>query len=394
LLLLSSLLLLTSLSGCAGLGPRKAEGTCGPPEFPYRQGWLGGDAAYSIPLTATRSIWLFGDSFVGLPEQQSRLGSSFVHNSIAVSECRSGSPWRIEYFWGRGAAGDAPHAFLHSGVDSPFWWLFDGFVHDGVLYIGLLVVEESEPRGPLNLPFRYGGMKLARITNPEEDPRDWQADVLPLSSDETALPGSTMVVHGEHLYLFTFLDQDATRYPRILARLPLAAFDVAPIDLTSRLEYLAADGRWKPGLDASDAKVLMADNASEMSVRFHSELGLWLAIYSYPDIAPGFPTTPPSDRIYLRSASRPEGPWSDPVPIYRMPELADDYPPGRDPNTICYAAKEHPQLAAEGELLITYVCNLFTPDGEDPMKTLRRLLERMDLYRPQVVSIPLEEVLP
>jgi hypothetical protein len=28
------------------------------------------------------------------------------------------------------------------------------------------------------------------------------------------------------------------------------------------------------------------------------------------------------------------------------------------------------------------------------MKTLRRLLERMDLYRPQVVSIPLEEVLP
>src|SRR5262245_33415350 len=55
------------------------------PSFPYQQGWLGGDGAYSVPLGPSRTLWLFGDTFVGGPEQRDRAGAQFVHNSIALS---------------------------------------------------------------------------------------------------------------------------------------------------------------------------------------------------------------------------------------------------------------------------------------------------------------------
>lgn len=384
--------LLCLLAGCASLAPRPPEVRCGPPEFPYEDGWLGGDAAYSVALEPGRSVWLFGDTFVGEPGAGTRVGSHFVHNSVAISECVNGD-WEIDYYWTPARNGEGPRAFLEpEGLEGQrYWWLFDGFVHGGALYIGLLIVEPSEPRGPLGLPFRYAGMHLARIANPGAEPDEWQANVLPLSTDPNALPGSAMVVEGDYVYLFTFLDRDATGYPRTLARLPLAALD-APSDLTRRLEYLAQDGRWKAGHHATDARILMDDDASEMSVRFHPEIGRWIAVYSFPDVQEATADAAPSDRVQLRTAPRPEGPWSAPVTIYRVPELGTDPTVDRDPNTFCYAAKEHPRYAREGEIVVTYVCNLFTRSGEEPYAILQRLLERMDLYRPQVVTLPFPDV--
>ena len=35
------------------------------PSFPFQDGWLGADAAYSIPLPDGRSVWIFGDTLYG-----------------------------------------------------------------------------------------------------------------------------------------------------------------------------------------------------------------------------------------------------------------------------------------------------------------------------------------
>jgi hypothetical protein len=58
-----------------------------------------------------------------------------------------------------------------------------------------------------------------------------------------------------------------------------------------------------------------------------------------------------SAKIIMRTAERPEGPWSDPEIIYRAPE------PSWDKTYFCYAAKGHPELSAPDELLVSYVCN-------------------------------------
>lgn len=376
------------LMGCAGLPVAESGSAPCWPAFPYRDGWLGGDAAYSIPLSDSETVWLFGDTFVGKPGQADRQGSAFVHNSVAVSRCHAGGRWEIDYAWGHAPDG-TPHAFLERPVPETWWWLFDGFLHDGKLYLGLLEVERIPPSGPLAMPFGFTGVQLARISNPRDEPEDWKAEEVALSSEPGALPAGAMVVHGAHVYFFTFLQRADGGYPRALARLPLRALDAGARDVSADLEYLARDGSWKRGLDPDDVHVLMDDAATEMSVRFHPGLGRWLALYNYPDLSGTFPETPPSDAIWLRTAERLEGPWSERSLLFRIPELDSAYTGGHDPNTGCYAAKEHPQFSSGERLTITYVCNLFTGRGQDPNEILRRLIVDMGLYRPIPVGVNL-----
>ncbi|MCH2185927.1 DUF4185 domain-containing protein, partial [Myxococcota bacterium] len=92
----------------------------------------------------------------------------------------------------------------------------------------------------------------------------------------------------------------------------------------------------------------------------------------------------PSGEIYLRSAPKPEGPWSSRLPLARIPE----WTPQTDPDLACYAAKEHPAFAAERRLVITYVCNLFAVAETNPLAILERLQREMGLYRPRVLDVP------
>ena len=368
-----------ALAACAGpLAPARPgeapPSTCWP-TFPYQQGWLGGDGAYSVPLSGGRSLWLFGDTFVGAPGQADRAGAAFIHNSIGVSECGAHGRFQIQYHWGRAADG-APQDFLLRDGEG-WWWLFGGFLHQGALYIGLLEVEHAPARGALNLPFAFTGTALARVRDPSGDPRGWQVEVLPLTRGGRALPLATLVPHGDHLYLFGFVEAGAGKLPRMLARLPLAR--LASGDLAGGLETLTRDGSWQPGFAPDNARIVMDDNATEMSVRHDPAQDRWIAVYNYPDVQGTFPKVPPSDAVYARSAPRLEGPWSERELIFRIPEL--DSERGGDPHTGCYAAKEQPQFSLPGSLTFTYVCNLFGGDGEEPYAILERLQRQMDLYR-------------
>lgn len=365
------------------------------PQFPYREGWLGGDGAYSVPLADGRSLWLFGDTFVGSPGRSDRTGSSFIHNSVGRSTCHADGRFEIEYFWGRGADG-APRALLDRARLDPdagagWWWLQGGFVHAGRFYVGLLEVERSPPHGALGISFQITGTALAVIDDPAADPRTWRPRVLPLSQDADGFPLAALVVHGEHLYLFGFLDRDDARRPRILSRLPLASLDTATPDLPGAIETLGRDGRWLAGLDPTTAQIVMDDSATEMSVAFHAPIGKWLALYNYPEVGTAFPKTRPSDAVYVRTAAALEGPWSPPRLAFRIPELA---PGAGDPNIGCYAAKEQPQFSRPGSATFTYVCNLFSGPGEDPFGVLRRLQRQMQLYRPIPATVSLPESAP
>jgi len=385
-------LLVGACAGTGTLGPGGEAASCWP-AFPYRDGWLGGDAAYSVVLSESETLWLFGDSFVGKPGQSDRQGSSFIHNSVGVSRCQPGGQWEIQYAWGESPDGK-PHAFLERPLPDTWWWLFDGFVHDGRLYLGLLEVERAPPSGPLGMPFKFTGVQLGRIANPHDDVKDWRMEEVSLSSEPGALPAAAMLVHGPHVYLFSFLARSDGSFPRGLARLPLAALDGSPDDLSGALEYLARDGSWKRGLDPADSLVLMDDTATEMSVRFHPGVGRWLALYNYPDVGAEFPRVAPSDAVWIRTAERLEGPWSERQLLFRIPELSPDYAGGHDPNTGCYAAKEYPRPGSDRRVTFTYVCNLFTGPGQDPNAILGRLLLDMGLYRPIPVAVDLPVEMP
>ena len=381
-------LALTAPLSCAplGLAPRTGQVACWP-LFPYVEGWLGADGAYSLPLSGGQSLWLFGDTFVGIPGQADRTGAQFINNSVAVSDCDSGERFAIRYFWGRSADGSA-RAFFHR-EGRGWWWPLGAFRHAERLYVGLLEVQAARPAGPLGVNFRLTGTSLARIETRGDDPTAWRIEVLPLSKGRNAFPLSALVVHASHLYLFAFLGREDGHSPRILTRLPLASLEGASANPGAALETLAADGRWLPGLRAEDARILMDDDATEMTVHFHASLGRWLALYSFPELSGDFPATRPSDAVWARTAEALEGPWSERRLVFRVPELAEGPLASGDPNTGCYGAKEQPQFARPGSLTFTYVCNLFSGPSPQPLAILERLLREMDLYRPVAVTVTL-----
>ncbi len=396
-----SLFLALGVVACVGpeRAARRAPLPC-TPHFAYAGGWLGGDAAYSVPLGdgheagERRTLWLFGDSFVGAPDAADRIGAALVHNSIGISRCGPAG-FEIAYAWGRGDAGTPAAFFEHpraaEGEAAPYWWLFDGFRLDGALYIGLLELTPAEPRGPLALPFETTGMHLARIENPSAAPEDWRVTFATLSRSSAAFPAAAIEVHAGAVYFFTFTPLVDGRQHRVLTRLQAEAFARWDGDLSDEFETLGADGAWRAGFAPGDARIVMDDNATEMSVDRDDHAAphsRWRAVYGAPiqiepldaEVAPAA-----SSSIYLRTAERLEGPWSERTEIYRIPELTRPSERG----TICYAAKNHAAFAPPDGLFVTYVCNLHAPHGEDPYAALERLQRNMRLYRPIGVALPL-----
>jgi hypothetical protein len=333
------------------------------PSFPYDDGWLGGDAAYSIRLSDTKSVWLFGDSFVGNPGQKTRSGSKMVSNTIAVSSCANGS-WRVRYYWRiRGAK--APQPFFTSGVERFHYWPLDGFYLNGTLYVALAKIVDLPKGGPFG--FEMIGVTLAKVTDPLDVPVHWTVEYLELSDSAVAFPGVTTIVSGDYVYLYTVLDDAQHKsHPMSLARIAIAQLG-RPRD---SIEYLTNDGTWKAGSGSKNARIIIDRGATEMSIRFHASINRWVAVQNGPQ--------PFSREIVIREAPTLEGPWSEPKPVYSFPEMSKGSQ-RYDQDTFCYAAKEHPEFSPPGgSMVVTYACNSMQ---------LRKQTENMSIYRPEVVEL-------
>ncbi len=333
------------------------------PAFPYSEGWLGGDIAYSIPLGDGRSIWLFGDSFVGGREQRVRAGSKVVANTVALSTC-AGDRWNIHYLWrqrGDGSAG----AFFESVSDKYRYWPMDGFLDDGVLYIALMQVATKPGGGPFG--FESVGVKLARIANPQAQPAYWLIEYQDLSSGKAVFPGVAAIVERPYVYLYAVVEDRAKDHPLILTRVPLEHLNHA----AAAIEYLGKDGTWKAGLDWQEARVVMDRGATELSVRYHPQVGKWVEIQGKPEFA--------SREIEFRMSARLEGPWSAWRPLFIVPETLLGRG-GDSKDTFCYAAKEHIEFASAADVLVTYVCNSLD---------LKKQIGDMAIYQPKAVALKL-----
>ena len=79
-------------------------------------------------------------------------------------------------------------------------------------------------------------------------------------------------------------------------------------------------------------------------------------------------------RIFVRTAPKPEGPWSARKTVVVVPDVA------RSPSYFTYAAKGHAAISRPGELLITYLVNSqqFGDLGKDTT-----------IYRPKFLRFPL-----
>ncbi|MFO7568606.1 MAG: DUF4185 domain-containing protein [Smithellaceae bacterium] len=362
------------LASCGTLRSSPFASSC-LPSFPDKDGWYGGDGAYSLALDQRRTLWLFGDSFVS-PEagQKDRVGMDLVTgNTLAISTCTENAQFNIHYYLKK-----------KDGIFKPFFgkneilWPQDPFIVEGVLYIPLLVIEtvpESQP--PFN--FRIAGHIMAQIKDfSAEDPRVWPVTYRDwsqaLASGIEAL-APTAIVHRDHVYfyaLFRHKKDNADTSGNILARINIHRLDQPAGALT----YLHEDGTWRNILNASEVKIIFAAGLSELSVRYSAEHGRWQAVYLSPENR--------GRRLLYQSAPKPEGPWSEPAALIDPVAEIDPENSLYHPLTFCYAGKEHRQFSHNRNLVITYVCN----SSETPDHAGSFLRNHLFLYRPVVKSVP------
>ncbi|MGQ9728449.1 MAG: DUF4185 domain-containing protein, partial [Candidatus Fervidibacter sp.] len=109
------------------------------------------------------------------------------------------------------------------------------------------------------------------------------------------------------------------------------------------------------------------DLGFEFTISFVPSLNRFTLLYSPADL---------SSVVRIRLSSTPFGKWSEPTTVYECPE------PELYPSVFCYAAKAHPHLSAQGELLVTYASNSFE---------FHTLVENAELYFPHFVKLRFEK---
>ncbi len=289
--------------------------------------WLGSDDAYSVPLAPGRTLWLFGDTFIGDGRDADRANATFIRNSIAVLGGDDPASSAIRFIWGE--AGGAPASLFE--VDAPNWlWPLDGVRLGARLLLFFMLVRPAQGArdggiedwrllGPLGF-FDVFGWTAVLVENPDDEPEDWRwSTVAPLEASPITI-GAAACVEGDELFLYGW-----DRRNRIsVSRLPAA--EAARGDL-SGLQWWSGDG-W-----GGEPAVIVDDGHTEFTVHRRGEKFVLTAMVGRS--------------LGLRTAPAPQGPWSEPVAVFVPEEAARA-------DAFVYAGKAHPELAG-ADLVATYV---------------------------------------
>jgi len=360
---------------CGGCHPASRGAAGCLPGFPDRDGWYGGDGAYSILLDKGRTLWLFGDTFVSDREgRNNRVDMDLVlGTTLAVSTCSKEGRFDIRYFLKKKGG-----RFVSSFGDGQWMWPQDPFkVHD-TLYLPLAVIETApKMKGPFK--FKITGHIIAVIRDyHDQNPHRWPVEYLDWS---TAIPSgvtslaTTSVVFGKEVYFFPFCTP-SEKAPGILGNILVRIPTDRLHDPVGAMTYYAKDGTWQKGLKPAKAKIVFDAGVSELSIRYHESRKRWIAVY--------LSTKNKGDQLLYRTAKKLEGPWSDAQALIAAVPEVNPADPKYDKNNFCYAGKEHIQFAKEGKLVTTYVCNSL----EDTDKRANFIRNHLFLYRPVVNGTP------
>lgn len=373
--------------------------------FRVKRGWIGADGAYSIPVAPDRSIWTFGDTWIGVIENGRRDKPQMVNNTVAVQSSSvahsAGSSngqgdtghndsghndvenCRINFYW--------PGGMEHPGSmwvpdnakqTKTYYWPADGAFVGGRLFVFLHKIR-TNLKLPEPFQFESVGDDLVVVENPLEAPDRWRQKKLIVSSDsKTFHQAAACLLDGDYLYIYSNYfpaRRDLCPHPLIVSRFKKTEMEATKLDL-SCIEYLLEDGSWSRVLasagdqesqkifkDAKNPKILFMDGAPEMSVTRVRGLPGYFAVYM----------PPLTRRIAMRWAEKPEGPWSESITLYDCPEKED--------SILQYSAKTHQELlpedAAAGELIVTYCRNT---------KKMEEHFSKPDIYFPQALKVRLE----
>ncbi|MBX9940226.1 MAG: DUF4185 domain-containing protein [Candidatus Obscuribacterales bacterium] len=327
-----------------------------------RKGFCGGDAAYSI-AARDLSLWLFGDSFFGTIENGKRINCRMPRNCIAIDEHLE-KKGKLQY---QISTNDF---FPPPKPDGSYFWPGDGAYLNRRCFLVFQHLVKTDTSLPAPFQFRicanYASyLDLNQVKQSENDkPLAIELDI----KAEDSLLAVACLKDKNYLYLYNADERMSKQgsHPCTVSRLPLREI-ARPEKIAAAVKQMewwqSSQNKWQRNQKL--ASLLFTDGASEMSVVKIPGLKRFYVFYI------------PADKgaIMMRSAKRPEGPWS---------ERQEVMPLNAGAGLFCYSVKAHPQYSTKkGELSLTY--NVNATDAE-------RLFADSSLYFPKAVKIAIKEV--
>jgi hypothetical protein len=325
--------------------------------FFRNSGWTGADGAYSIPLSDGRTMWLFGDTFIGEVNSSGKRSKEtvIINNSIALQE--GGDPSTIKFIYG--GSEEKPESFFIPPDGKGWFWIYDAIPDrgDGKTIVFLPQIEVS---GEGIFGFRQTG--------------NWTADVLikgnkcsvenykklscfqEKQGEKPAIAfGASVLVEKDWTYIYGTEDYESTK------NLLLARIISGSIPAETPWEFYTGTG-WSKNL--SDCKAIFKEVGNELSVHKNSDGKYMLTTQKNGS----------DSDVEIIFGESPEGPWDKPLAVWHIPEV--------NSKIFAYNAKAHPELSdREKGLLISYNVNAWNFDD---------LLLDSNIYRPRFIRIHIE----
>ena len=181
------------------------------PLFEYEQpfqknnnGWLGGDCAFSLPLSKEKVLWLFGDSFVNnkVTAKLDRKNAEFINNSIAVQKGNLiKKEYPLQFFWHREQEND--QAFFNQKNEQGFLWAISGIQVQNRFFIFAVRIFNKNPEQALG--FQQIGNEIVEIRNPQDTPSKWKMIYHKLRWEQRfGSFGSTAMWWEDYLYIYGY----------------------------------------------------------------------------------------------------------------------------------------------------------------------------------------------
>jgi hypothetical protein len=331
-------------------------------KFRRTEGWIGADGAFSCPVSDKRTLWLFSDTWVGSIRDGKRSDVAMVNNTIGVQD-GTGSDAKLTFAIAH--ADDGKPKALFAPADGRGWfWLFAGTQTGDKLHVFLPRFEKTKESGAFG--FHNVDLWLGTVGNPGDVPTAWKVHYSKVpfaefTADRKRSFGSALLRVEDRIYIYGYDERPGKPFPS--RKLLIGRVLVGKLADFKSWQFLA-DGKWK---DAATDAVGLADGlATEFSVSYLPGLKQYVLVYTESGL---------SDRIVGRFSATPEGPWSEPVLLYKCPEMK------QNKKVFTYAAKAHPHLASGNELVVSYVVNAYE---------LGPVIADANLYWPRFVRIALK----
>jgi hypothetical protein len=321
--------------------------------YPRGDGFTGGDATYSVELPDGRTVWIFGDTFVGNVTNDNRrmqTSPSYIRNSFVLfvdgdlQTLQQGEPSEFKSMMIPPEVSDGTSGLSELQL---WYWPGDAFVENDKLNVFVSKFFQEDHSDMWS--FEFKGTELVEFSLPDLKPQN----VHRFDKLDSVHYGHAVYEDSAYTYIYGLRKQKAYVARAIKGQV------LGPWQFYDGTDWV---------MDARKAAPMMNELGSEQfSITRHDDT--YVLIMQDTDLG---------RKIFSQTSATPYGPWKNRKVIYETPI------PENCENCWTYNALAHPQFTMDGLLLVSYNTNSMKMEDH---------YENALIYRPRFIRIPLEMIM-